>query len=122
MIDVKIVGIILSILTCLTGVSLAKIYAEEPTSESVIETQPDKNPQIAHNENQKVQEAIFGNNPNPDFNGDGLVGIADEVVLLRYLAEDWTLEDYQWGLNFDLNGDQFVDVFDVIALTKILKN
>ena len=122
MIDVKFVGIILSILTCLTGASLVKVYAEESLSESVIETQPDKNPQVVHDENQKIQEAIFGNKPNPDFNGDGFVGIADEVVLLRYLAEDWTLENYYWGLNFDLNDDQFVDIFDVIALTKILEN
>ena len=54
-----------------------------------------------------------------DINADGKANIADAVLLQKYLlvSEQFTKEQYEAA---DLNGDSSVDVFDMIAMRKII--
>ena len=62
--------------------------------------------------------------PAHDLNGDGVVSVADAVLLALFMTEDTELSDTQiTGIvraNPDQNGDTLITILDICALLKII--
>ena len=56
-----------------------------------------------------------------DINGDGVINVADLVLLSRYIAELETLTDTQLKAA-DVNGDGKVNIADLVRLARWLAN